>query len=251
MEYAVDTGLYALDSVDYYINISMLFVGFMECICAGWMYKYQEHTDKIGSSAWWTAIGSMILACYYGPRAGLGYGGAEGTLIGFLLGFFIFSVGTFVAVRQAANYQGRPISKDVAADVLLFNVENLRQTFNDAAGSVKGNFNIPILWSYLIKFLIPPILMLFLIMKFTSSSFGQYSGYHTWYQGWGIFVGATPWFATAINWVLPDIWDQLTPEQQPDGDSKLDSITGDSITGDSITGPRILTQDQSTRWCKF
>merc|ERR1719229_2107930 len=34
--YCNDTGLYSLDAVDYYVNVTMLFVGFMECVSAGW-----------------------------------------------------------------------------------------------------------------------------------------------------------------------------------------------------------------------
>lgn len=218
MEYAVDTGLYALDSVDYYINVSMLFVGFMVCVVAGWMFNYEEHVQKIGATAWWTSLGSMILACYYGSRAGLGYGGAEGTAIGLVCGFFIFIVGIIAACSNArvVHPNQKKIDARVFYDVMFWNVESLREIFNDAAGQSKGNVSIPFVWSLLIKFVIPPVLMLNLMMVFTSSTFGTYSGYHQWYQGWGIFVGALPWAAVAVNLWFPNVFDGLLPPPKVD-----------------------------------
>jgi len=209
LEYATDTGLYALDSVDYYINVSMLFVGFMECTACGWAYGYVDLIEKIGKTAYWIMLGSMVVACYYGPRAGLGYGGAAGTAVGLVLGFFIFGCGFFFAIRAAATHQAKPLSVQVAKDVLFHNIEELRTEFNREVTGVK----IPFLWSVLVKFLIPPILMMTLMMTFTSPTFGAYESYHQWYQGWGIFLGALPWGALAINLVFPDVWDQLLPAE--------------------------------------
>ena len=49
--YSQDTSLINLDVVDCYINISMLWIGFMECIAAGWIYGMDQVCDKIGWSA--------------------------------------------------------------------------------------------------------------------------------------------------------------------------------------------------------
>lgn len=228
LEYATDTGLYALDSVDYYITVSMLFVGFMETFSAGWMYDYENHVARIGEKAWWTVIGATFLAMYYGPRVGLGYGGPEGAAIGMVFGFAIFATGIAVAFQQAKDYatsiggeRGASMLKSrwgLLSEILFSNVEALRKKLNDEAGAAHGNIPIPFIWSVLIKFLIPPLLMLFLLMKFASPAFGAYGGYPTWYQGWGIFVGALPWLGTAINFAFPRIWDMLLPDEE---DAKL------------------------------
>lgn len=228
LEYATDTGLYALDSVDYYITVSMLFVGFMETFSAGWMYDYENHVARIGEKAWWTVIGATFLAMYYGPRVGLGYGGPEGAAIGMVFGFAIFATGIAAAFQQAKDYatsiggeRGASMLKSrwgLLSELLFSNIEALRTKLNDEAGSAHGNISIPFIWSVLIKFLIPPLLMLFLLMKFASPAFGAYGGYPTWYQGWGIFVGALPWLGTAINFAFPRIWDMLLPDEE---DAKL------------------------------
>lgn len=231
LEYATDTGLYSLDAVDFYINVSMLFVGFMETFSAGWLWDYESHIARIGAPAWWTTLGSTFLAVYYGPRVGLGYGGPEGAAIGVVFGFAIFAAGMVVAGMQAIAHQKQAPTEatefrgSLYYQILFSNVEDLRSKLNDEAGAKVGNFSIPFIWSVLIKFLIPPILVLFLLMKFTSSSFGAYEGYPTWYQGWGIFVGALPWLATGINFLFPNVWDMLLPdEQEVKGKPQVDQV---------------------------
>ena len=60
--YTQDTTLINLDVVDYYINISMLWIGFMECIAAGWIYGVDQVCEKIGWSAHLYLVATAILS---------------------------------------------------------------------------------------------------------------------------------------------------------------------------------------------
>ena len=56
------TSLINLDEVDYYINISMLWIGFMECIAAGWNYGVDQVCEKIGWSGHLYLVAIAILS---------------------------------------------------------------------------------------------------------------------------------------------------------------------------------------------
>lgn len=56
------TSLINLDVVDYYINISMLWIGFMECIAAGWNYGVDQVCEKIGWSGHLYLVATAILS---------------------------------------------------------------------------------------------------------------------------------------------------------------------------------------------
>jgi len=218
--YCNDTGLYALDTVDYYINVTMLAVGYMECMSAGWLVYSQEQVERIGQTAWYTALGSMLLTSVLAPWVGLGIGGysenaENGTAVGLLLGVAVLGAGVVLACRSAASASGRAwTSGAVLHDVLLFNVEKLRGEVNGVCGSAAGNWSIPLLWSLLVKFFIPPVLMLMLQLKLTSQSFGDYGSYHQWYQGWGVAVAFFPFLLLALGALAPWLYDSFVPEKE-------------------------------------
>jgi len=228
--YCDDVGLYALDSVDYYINICMLFVGFMECVSVGWIYMLQDQVKRIGWAAWFVSFGSFMYASIIAPRVGFGIGmqsdhAVNGSITGLSVGFGIFLVGQVIALRMARKCNETKSFRSVLYDVMLFNVESLRQDMNKIVGSGVGNISIPMVWSLLIKFFIPPVLMMMLQVKFMSKSFGTYEGYHEWYQGWGIAISFLPWVALAIGLVAPSLYDLMMPEEEITLQSHLATMT--------------------------
>jgi hypothetical protein len=230
--YCDDVGLYALDSVDYYINICMLFVGYMECVSVGWVYMQQEQVKRIGWAAWTISFASFFYASIIAPRAGFGIGmqsdeALPGSVTGIVIGFGVFIVGQLLALRMArAHRKSEGIEGSALYDVLLFNVESLRADMNKVVGSGVGNVSIPLVWSILVKFFIPPVLMIMLEIKLMSSSFGAYEGYHTWYQGWGIAISFLPWAAFAIGLVAPWLYDFLMPENEVTLQLHLEGVVG-------------------------
>lgn len=223
--YCNDTGLTALDTVDYYINVSMLFVGFIECVSAGWIYGLQEQRRRLGDKACATMFVAMIFSCVLSPRVGLGFGtfsdeAWHGTLAGVLIFPIMFSAGLAIALRLAVEHQrdcGLDSSESrgaLAHDLLLGNVEELRGKINQTAGHGAGNLRVPMLWSLLIKFVIPPVLMFMLQLEFVSPTYGDYEGYHAWFQGWGLFVAFAPWVAFAVGLGFPELFDRLVPKEE-------------------------------------
>jgi hypothetical protein len=65
--YATDAGLNFLDVIDFYINFTMLFVGFLETFAAGWGYGIHEMTVSLGYGAvlsyMFANFGSVLIAC--------------------------------------------------------------------------------------------------------------------------------------------------------------------------------------------
>ena len=104
----------------------------------------------------------------------------------------------------------RPLS--ILYDTLLCNIEDLRAIINRQAKWNVRNFSVPFLWSLLVKFVIPPVLLLMLIIKMFDEAFGAHSDYPSFYQGWRCFVGFMPWLLTAVGFVWPQVFDAFMPE---------------------------------------
>jgi len=220
----------------YCINISMLFVGYVECLSAGWIAYSKEQTERIGARAWWTMLGAMIFSSIISPRLGLGLGSFEtfdrygykhwvtGTIVGILAGPLLFTAGVTIAVREARKHReakSLPCDlRNVLSDLLLYNVECLRGKLNEVVGAPAGNVSIPFFWSLLVKFFIPPVMMVLLLMKIKSPAYGNYEGYPDWYQGWGLFLSYVPWLAFLVGLLAPQVYDLMMPE----GEVTLDSL---------------------------
>ena len=48
--YTTDAGLIFLDTIDYYVNFAVLFLGFCKALSAGWIYGMGKQMDKLGYS---------------------------------------------------------------------------------------------------------------------------------------------------------------------------------------------------------
>ena len=172
--YTQDTSLINLDVVDCYINISMLWIGFMECIAAGWIYGVDQVCEQIVWSA------------------------------------HLYLEATAILSSVAAHTWHRPLS--ILYETLLCDIEDLRAIINRQAGWNVGNISVPFLWSLLVKFVIPPVLLPMLIIKMSDEAFGACSDYPSFYQGWGCFVGFMPWLLTAVGFVWPQVFDAIMTE---------------------------------------
>jgi len=230
LEYCGDNGLYGIDAVDYYISTSMIFVGFIETFVAGWLAKGENQENKIGKQARYMAMFAVFFSSIVAVRVGFGVGSwstkaEDGTIVGVVFGIVLFVVLTFVAIKMAATHSNRSVSQEVVYDVLLLNVEDLRSQLNETVGQ-NGNIPIPLVWSLLVKFFIPPVLILCLWMKFKSPSFGNYGGYPQYYQGWGMFVGFLPWLVLLVGFIHPPLlymfwpkWVTLKQEDHGEGET--------------------------------
>ena len=217
--YTQDTSLINLDVVDCYINISMLWIGFMECIAAGWINGVDQVCEKIGWSAHWYLVVTAILSSVAAHRwvsASAATTQAAMPIQGGLLASASASSRWDLLSRTRAHWTTdaqrghRPLS--ILYETLLCNIEDLRAIINRQAGWNVGNISVPFVWSLLVKFVIPPVLLPMLIIKMSDEAFGACSDYPSFYQGWGCFVGFMPWILTAVRFVWPQVFDAIMPE---------------------------------------
>jgi len=249
--YINDTGLYSFDAVDYYVNVSMIFVGYLECVSAGWIAEYEVQVERIGWPAWWTMLGSMIFPSIIAPRVGLGMGQFNlydssidgghwitGMLVGLLVGPLLFGLGTCIAYAEAKKHRtAKSLStapKEMLYDMLMLNVETLRKKISDVATG--GMEPLWMIWSFLIKFFCPPTLMIMLLLKFSSPAYGNYEGYPGWYQAWGLVASYIPWVLFLAGLVCPQIYDFLLPEG---ADGATDSSKADATSDSDKVAPPV------------
>lgn len=129
--YATDAGLIFLDTIDYYINFVMLFVGGVECFAAGWIYNIEEQIDNLGASIVFsymaTTFGSVVLACILWFSVDAMWAGFVGLMAFYTVGM--------VFVAYLMNRRMKEIGlwswKTMMFDLMFRNIMDLR---DDLAG---------------------------------------------------------------------------------------------------------------------
>merc|ERR1711920_39292 len=87
-------------------------------------------------------------------------------------------------------------------------------------------YSIPFLWPLLIKFFIPPVLMIMLWLKIRSSTFGAYEGYPSYYQNWGLLLIVVPLIMFIAGLIKPDLYDKVMPENEMSLDAMFEANLG-------------------------
>jgi len=155
--YATDAGLFFFDTIDYYINFVMLLVGAFHCFAAGWIYNLEEQVDNLGAplvfSFMTTYGGSFLLACVIWFSAEDTTTGLWAGFVGLLLFFSIGMVYVSFLIKKGMN-QGELWSwRSAFYDLMFRNMIDLRDDLSVVVG------HIPLIWAVLIKFVIPPVLL--------------------------------------------------------------------------------------------
>lgn len=191
--YATDAGLYFLDTVDFYINFVLLFIGIFETFSAGWVYGIEEQIETLGPTIVFSYMvanfGSVVIAC------GLWFGLKENAVWGgFLGGFLCYFGGIGATLKLMSQKMAQEPDKewtwrDMIYEVSLKNVMQLREELESVVGYM------PRVWAFGMKQIIPHILLiLFINLASTEndegqSLFGHYEGLETWpFQVLGILL---------------------------------------------------------------
>merc|ERR1712176_696815 len=244
--YATDAGLFLSDVIDYYINFVMLLVGAFQCFAAGWMYNIEEQVDNLGArlvfSFMATYFGCILMGCIV-------WFTTDEIWAGFVTIILTFACGmAFVTYLMKKRM---PTSdfwswRSMFYDLVFRNMFDLR----DDLASVVGH--IPLIWAVLIKFVIPPVLLVLFSLGCaakTSSGeteFGRYGNYPTLpYQLLGvltvIFVGFL--FFSAV--VMPRIYSGFQKTNSP-LPSKDTTIVITRMTKNSDEPAELDTSDESS-----
>lgn len=215
LPYTTDAGLVLLDVVDYYINFVMLFVGFFECFSAGWLFQIREQVDRLGLRA---TVGFLLcynLSVLAAAAVALSLGGKTGLTVGMLFGLGCAGMGTMLSLSMIRERHGKT-EGELVWDLFFGNVEALRSEINSVVAA-KGQWRVPLFWSFLIKFFIPPVLVLLIIGSLASetadgkSTFGHYEGYPAGYQVLGIVMALLALVIVAVGAIWPNAYAMLAP----------------------------------------
>jgi uncharacterized membrane protein YqjE len=239
--YATDAGLMFLDTVDYYINFVMLLVGFAKCSAAGWFYNIDEQIDNLGASLVYsfmaTTFGSVFLACilWFSIRD------EETPLVAGFVGLIVLYALGMVFVGWLMHKKLRECPglwnwKSMCYDLMFRNVMDLRDDLSGVVGY------IPSVWAVLIKFFIPPILLVLFFVGCAGKSstgqteFGHYSGYPLQYQMLGIMTVVFVGFLVISSLVMPRLYSRFQKHNSPvpSKDATVHAVPKERTKGNSI-----------------
>ena len=220
--YATDAGYYFLDTMDYYINFVMILVGAFECFSAGWIYNIEEQIDALGAQIVFTNIiatfGSVTFACILWFNLESDSAVWAGFL-GFLLFYAIGMLYTVYLMRKKiqAESLGSWALRSMVYDLLFRNMMDLREDLSSIVGP------LPIVWAVLVKFFIPPILIVLFALGCDAKNevtgekiFGHYGGFPTApYQVLGVLTVTFALFILLSSLAVPRIYEVFTKQDSP------------------------------------
>ncbi len=211
--YATDAGLIFLDSVDYYINFVIIFVGFVKCLSAGWVYKIEIQIECLGPKIVFvyiaTTFGSVLLACAMWFGVGNVAAGFTGLFLSYAMGI------SYVGYLMNKKKQEDPTLtwSDMLFDLTMSNVMKLREDLMSNVG------HIPVVWAFLIRHFIPQVLLILFFLGADATTidedgnevkvFGHYSGYAAPYQVIGLLTVVFAGFLVVSSLIFPKLYGAL------------------------------------------
>jgi len=208
--YATDAGLIFLDTIDFYINFVLLLTGFFETFGAGWIYHLEEQIKTLGPEVvftyMFTTFGSIIVAC--GLWFGLDNNAVWGGFLGFFVCYFAGLGVTYILLKKKMVQEPQWTWKTITYELCLKNVMDLRAELSDVVGYM------PWIWAFMMKNLIPHILLILFINLAQSDNaegeplFGHYGGYVTWpFQVLGILCVAFAGCLILVGAAMPAVYE--------------------------------------------
>jgi len=197
--FTTDTGLIFIDTIDFYMNYVVLFLGFCKALSTGWIYGMSKQVQHLGNK--WN-----IVYMYFGTTfssflfASLVWFGCKGNT--FWLGLFslvvIYGSGICYCsynLRNLVNEDNSLSMKFLRNELLMGNINELRTELSSGDGGDGGDgyYYLPWTWAFLMKHFIPQALLVLFINLFFAQTdygtieFGNYNGYEIWpYQFLGV-----------------------------------------------------------------
>ncbi|KAL8840777.1 MAG: hypothetical protein Q9176_003623 [Flavoplaca citrina] len=170
--YCSQFGYYLLDGVDRWINnLALVFVVWSELALSTTIYRFKDVFTETGKPAWVVYNGGYFLGQILGVAVGHGVSGGAGAG----LGFGIFFLGVIVSVFlckpptvPAPGFWNKNAYLRRFWFLAFYSGNQLRRDLNVIVGSGK-NWNIPMFWSPLIRYISAPIL--FIVYSFAYPEF--------------------------------------------------------------------------------
>jgi len=171
--YTTDAGLLFLDTIDFYVNFAVLFLGFCKALSAGWIYGMKRQVEHLGNrwnivyAYFGTTFGSFLFASlvWFGVKG-------ETFWLGFMSLIVIYGSGVAYCLHNLKNLvdEDKSVSmKFLRNELLMGNVLELRAELATSVGY------LPWIWAFLMKHVIPQILLvLFFNLFFAKTDYGKY-----------------------------------------------------------------------------
>ena len=171
--YTTDAGLLFLDTIDFYVNFAVLFLGFCKALTAGWIYGMKKQVENLGNR--WNIVYAYFCTTFGGFLfASLVWFGVKGETFWLGLLSLIWIYGSGVAyclhnLQQLVNEDKGLSMKFLRNELLMGNILELRKELSESVGYV------PWIWAFLMKHAIPQILLvLFFNLFFAKTDYGKY-----------------------------------------------------------------------------
>lgn len=165
--YVSDVGVYYLDAVDYMINnIGLVLIGLLECVGAGFLYKFNDVCRVIGLRSKLLFDGFYFGGLIVGSIVGYHVGPVPGVCVTIGMWIFGFIFGVLTCKDRSLENMGQQIWW-----MTLGGIENLRSDINDT--ETKGKTRVPFFWSLTIKYIAVPALFMVLTIPFRQISVGD------------------------------------------------------------------------------
>jgi len=215
LPYTTDAGLVLLDAVDYYINFVILIVGFLESFAAGWLYNIGQQANRVGIRATFGVLVSVNFAALVGAASAYSLGGKTGCAVGMMFGMGFAALGLMISCSAVTQTEGKK-EGEIIWDLLFGNVEELRKEINTVVAA-EGQWQVPFVWSLLIKFFIPPVLLILICADTMAENpdgkakFGNYSNYPGGYQFIGVVAALLTILIVGLGVAFPNAYAGLAP----------------------------------------
>lgn len=252
--YCTNTGLLFLDASDFYVNFMLLIVGFFECFAVGWMYGIDEQMKHVGMAPTLAFMGTnflpVILASgvWFGAvkndsLAPDGWSASDWSLmwgfISLVIGVVVGAIVTYILAERARRNDeviGSLTTCEYYKELLVGNVLRLRSKLT---GVVQW---IPIVWFFLIRLLIPHLLLVLFAnlaaseTKKGESTFGHYEDLPRGYQALGISVFCVAVGIVVLGFLWPEAYEcfSMASRKVDMEDEAVDIETTSSATGNKM-----------------
>jgi solute carrier family 6 GABA transporter-like protein 1 len=211
--YATDAGLIFLDTIDFYINFVMLFVGFLETFAAGWIYGLEEQIHELGMPAVLSYFSANFVSVIV--ASGLWFGLQENALMAGFLALaciYLVCIGTtcFYLNKKIQESPGKWTWKSIIWAISFKNMFDLRERLQTTVGW------LPWVWAFFMKQFIPHLILILFINLAAAdnaigeSLFGHYGEYVSWpFQVLGILTVVFVLFLFILGMVKPELYEGL------------------------------------------
>lgn len=213
LPYCTEFGYYLLNNIDAWVNnLALVFVVWAECVAATTIYRWKDVVNQVGFPAFiWYNTGY-----FSGMILGVVLGHAVSAPAGAGLGFGLFIIGTLVAVFKSLNpdaavpsFWGRNLFLRRLWFLAFYSGNQLRRDLNIIVGTGK-NWNIPVFWAPLLRYITAPILTIVLSFAYPDFYQQRYDPLHI----IGFTIAHFSLLMVGLGFIAPRWFDVFVPVQR-------------------------------------